>query len=85
MPGTEERTAKKLLCLTPIGRKPTGRPRTLWYDYVEGPSWSRLGIPAEHLSFAAEDQNAWRLQIELLPPQLSKDKRVWKMNEWMSC
>ena len=25
---SQERTAKKLLCLTPIGRRPRGRPRT---------------------------------------------------------
>ena len=65
---SQERTAKKLLCSTPIGRRPRGRPRTRWRDYVEDLSWSRLGIPAEHLSFAAEDQDAWRIQLELLPP-----------------
>ena len=48
---SQERTAKKLLCSTPIGRKPRGRHRTRWRDYVEDLSWSRLGIPAEHLSF----------------------------------
>ena len=30
-----ERTTKKLLCSTPIGRKPRGRPKTGWRDYVE--------------------------------------------------
>ena len=55
---SQERTAKTPLCSTPIGRRPTGRPRTLWRDYVEDLSWSRLGIPAEHLSFVAEDRDA---------------------------
>ena len=55
---SQERTAKKLLCSTPIGRRPRGRPRTQWRDYVEDLSWSRLGIPAEHLSFVAEDRDA---------------------------
>ena len=32
---SQERTAKKLLCSTPIGRRPRGRPRTRWRDYVE--------------------------------------------------
>ena len=75
-----ERTAKKLLCSTPIGRRPRGRPRTRWRDYVEDLSWSRLGIPAEHLSFVAEDRDAWRLQLELLPPRPPKDKRVQKID-----
>ena len=55
---SQERTAKKLLCSTPIGRRPRGRPRTRWRDYVEDFSWSRLGIPTEHLSFIAEDRDA---------------------------
>ena len=50
----QERTAKKLLCSTPIGRRPRSRRRTRWRDYIDL-SWSRLGIPAEHLSFVAED------------------------------
>ena len=39
---SQERTAKKLLCSTPIDQ----RPRTRWRDYVEDLSWFRLGIPA---------------------------------------
>ena len=65
----QERTAKKLFCSTPIGRRPRGRPRTRWRDYVKDLSWSRLGIPAEHLSFVAKDRDACRLQLELLPPR----------------
>ena len=72
---SQERTANKLLCSTPIG----GRPRTRWRDYVDL-SWSRLGIPAEHLSFVAEDRDAWRIQLELLPPRPPKDKRVQKID-----
>ena len=66
---SRERAAKKLLCLTPIGRRPRGRPRTRWRDYIEDLSWSCLGIPAEHQSFVAEDRDAWRIQLELLPPR----------------
>ena len=75
---SHERTAKKLLLSTPIGRRPRGRPRTRWQDYVEDLSWSCLGIPAEHLSFVAEDRDAWRLQLELLSPRPAKDKWVQK-------
>ena len=76
---SQERTGKKLLCLTPIGRRPKFRPKTQWQDYVEDLSWSRLGIPADHLS-VAEDRHAWRLQLELLPLQPPKDKRILKMD-----
>ena len=67
---SQERTVKKLLCLTPIGQR---------RDFVEDLSWSRLGIPAEHLSFVAEDRDAWRLQPEqlsLLPPRISGSRKV---------
>ena len=79
---SQESTAKKLLCSTPIGRRPVGRPRTRWRDYIKDLSWSRLGIPAEHLSFVAEDRDAWRLQLELLPrdPSRISGSRKWK---WM--
>ena len=66
---SQERTAKKLLlCSTPIGRRPRGRPRTRWRDYVDL-SWSRLGIPEEHVYFVAEDRDVRRIQLELLPPR----------------
>ena len=71
-----ERTAKKLLCSTPIGRRPIGRPRTRWRDYVKDLSWSCFGIPAEHLSFVAEDRDARRLQFGLLSPRPLNDWRV---------
>ena len=77
---SQERTAKKLLCSTPIGRRLRGRPRTRWRDYVEDLRWSRLGIPAEHLSYVAEDRDAWRLQLKLLPSLPPKDKRVQKID-----
>ena len=77
---SQERTAIKPLCLTAIGRRPRGRPRTRRRDYVEDLNWSCLGIPAEHLSFVAEDQDAWRIQLEQLPPRPPKDKRVQKIN-----
>ena len=76
---SQERTAKKLLCSTPIGRRPRGRPRTRWRDYVEDLSWSRLGIPAELLSFVAEDRDAWRLNSSCCPrdpPRISGSRKL---------
>ena len=66
---SQERIAKKLLRSTPIGRRPRGRPRSCRRDDVEDLSWSCLGIPAEHLSFVAENRDAWRLQLEMLLPR----------------
>ena len=79
---SQERTAKKLLCSTPIGRRLRGRPGTQWRDYVKDLSWSRRGIPAEHLSFVAEDRDAWMLQLELLPRD---PPRISGFTKWMVC
>ncbi|KAK0132479.1 putative uncharacterized transposon-derived protein F52C9.6 [Merluccius polli] len=40
----------------PTGRRPRGRPRTRWRDYVSRLAWERLGIPQEEL---AEDNLLW--------------------------
>ncbi|TWW69733.1 hypothetical protein D4764_18G0005390 [Takifugu flavidus] len=37
----------------PSGRRPPGRPRTRWRDYVSRLAWERLGIPPDELEEAA--------------------------------
>ena len=34
---------------TPTGKRPRGRPRTHWRDYVSRLAWERLGVPQEEL------------------------------------
>ena len=51
----------------PSGKRPIGRPRTRWHNYVEYLAWSCLGIPAAELPLVAGDRDAWRSQLELLP------------------
>ncbi|KAK3541806.1 hypothetical protein QTP86_005611, partial [Hemibagrus guttatus] len=33
----------------PTGKRPRGRPRTRWRDYVSRLAWERLGVPLEEL------------------------------------
>ncbi|KAK7885922.1 hypothetical protein WMY93_025543 [Mugilogobius chulae] len=40
----------------PTGRRPRGRPRTRWRDYVSGLSWERLGILPEELEEVCVDR-----------------------------
>ena len=54
----------------PRPNRPQGR------NYVEDLAWSRLGIPPAKLPLVAGDRDAWRSQLELLPPQPQKDKRA---------
>ena len=72
---SHERTAKQLMDALPSGKRPRGRPRNRWRNYVEDLVWSRLGIPPVKLPLVAGDWDAWISQLELLPPQLQKDKR----------
>ncbi|KAK3559963.1 hypothetical protein QTP86_033662 [Hemibagrus guttatus] len=37
----------------PTGRRPRGRPRTRWRDYVFRLAWERLGVPSEELEKVA--------------------------------
>ena len=53
-------TPKQLMDALPSAKKPGGRPRTRWRNYVEDLAWSPLGIPPAKLPLVAGDRNAWR-------------------------
>ncbi|KAK0147912.1 hypothetical protein N1851_012373 [Merluccius polli] len=52
----------------PTGRRPRGRPRTRWRDYVSRLAWERLGIPREELDEVAGEREVWASLLRLLPP-----------------
>ncbi|KAL1263714.1 hypothetical protein QQF64_006453, partial [Cirrhinus molitorella] len=43
----------------PTGKRPQGRPRTRWRDYVSQLAWERLGIPPEELEEVARERKSW--------------------------
>ena len=51
----------------PTGRRPRGRPRTRWRDYVSRLAWERLGVPPEELEKVAGDRDVWVSLLKLLP------------------
>jgi exonuclease III len=53
----------------PTGRRPRGRPRTRWRDYVSRLAWERLGIPPEELAQVAGERDVWASLLKLLPPR----------------
>ena len=69
---SDEQTAKHLTNALSSGKRPRGRPRTRWRDYVEGLAWSRFGIPP----VGSKDRDAWKSQLDLLPAQSQKDKHA---------
>ena len=53
----------------PTGKRPRGRPRTRWRDYISLLAWEGLGIPQEELESVAGEKEAWRALLNLLPPR----------------
>ncbi|KAK0134201.1 hypothetical protein N1851_030244 [Merluccius polli] len=53
----------------PTGRRPRGRPRTHWRDYVSRLAWECLGIPREELDEVAGEREVWASLLRLLPPR----------------
>ena len=68
----QERLPKQALHAKANGRRPVGRPRTRWTDYIEDLGWNRLGLHPCEMMKVMEDREVWRLNLELLPPQPSR-------------
>ena len=64
-----ERLPRKVLDARPTGRRPRGRPKTRWRDYISKLAWERLGILPEGVEEVAWDNEIWKSQLELLPPR----------------
>ena len=64
----QERLPKQALHAKANGRRPVGRPRTRWTDYIDDLGWNRLGLRPSEMIEVMEDREVWRLNLELLPP-----------------
>jgi len=53
----------------PTGRRPQGRPRTRWRDYISRIACERLGIPQNALGNVAGERGVWVNLLGLLPPR----------------
>ena len=73
-----ERLPKQALHAKASGRRPVGRPRTRWTDYIEDLGWNRLGLRPSEMMEVMEDREVWRLNLELLPPQPSRKSGQWR-------
>ena len=54
------------------GKRPVGRPRTRWLDYIEDFRWNRLGLNPSEMQSVLVNREMWRLNMELLPMKPSK-------------
>ena len=64
----QERLPKQALLAKANGRRPVGRPRTKWIDYIEDLEWNRLGLLPNEMMEVMDDRDVRRLNLELLPP-----------------
>ena len=62
------RLPREVFLACPTGRRPRGRPRTRWSDYVTRLAWERLGILPEELEEVSGEREVWvSLLRQLLP------------------
>uniref|UniRef100_A0AAY5JVS7 Reverse transcriptase domain-containing protein n=1 Tax=Esox lucius TaxID=8010 RepID=A0AAY5JVS7_ESOLU len=64
-----ERLPGKVFRSRPTVRRPRGRPRTHWRDYVSRLAWERLGVPPEELEEVSGEREVWASLLKLLPPR----------------
>ena len=68
----QERLPKQALLSKANGRRPAGRLKTRWTNYIENLGWNRLGLHPGKMMNVKEDREVWRLNLELLPSQPSR-------------
>ncbi len=51
----------------PAGKRPLGRPRFRWRDYISVLAWKCLGIPQSELADVARKREVWGPLLKLLP------------------
>ena len=68
----QKRLPKQALLAKANGRRPFERLRTRWTDYIEDIGWNRLGLHPRKMMVGMEDLEVWRVNLELLPPQLTR-------------
>ena len=57
------RLPREVFLARPTGRRPRGRPRTRWRDYISSLAWERLA----ELADVAGEREVWGSLLKLLP------------------
>uniref|UniRef100_A0AAQ4R3P6 Reverse transcriptase domain-containing protein n=1 Tax=Gasterosteus aculeatus aculeatus TaxID=481459 RepID=A0AAQ4R3P6_GASAC len=63
------RLPREVFQARPAGKRPRGRPRTRWRDYISALAWEHLGIPHSELVDVDREREDWGPLLELLPPR----------------
>jgi len=70
----QERLTRQVLLAAPSGKRPSGRPRTRWCNYIFNLSWFCLGVEPAELSVISGDREAFRVLLGQLPPRPSSEE-----------
>ena len=65
-----ERVPREVFWACPSRRRPRGRPRTHWRDYIPRLAWEHLGVSLEGLVDVAGKKSVWISLLKLLPPAI---------------
>ncbi len=65
----------------PTGRRPRGRPRSRWRDYISALAWEHLGFPQSELADVTREREVWDPLLKLLPQQ-PQTSSWWWMDRW---
>ena len=77
------RLPREVFLACPAGRRPRGRPRTRWSDYVTRLAWERLGVLLEGLEEVSGEREVWVSLLRLLPPRPGHVCLFWRV--WPCC
>ena len=69
-----ERLPKQASLAKANGKRPVGRPRTRWTNYMKDLQWNPWGLHANEMMDVIEDREVWRLNLELVPSQPSRKR-----------
>ncbi|KAK3558298.1 hypothetical protein QTP86_014684 [Hemibagrus guttatus] len=67
----------------PIGKRPRGRPRTHWRDYVSRLAWERLGVPLEELEEVSGEREFCKKKRSKI--EIEKKTKWWKLKKEECC
>ena len=73
----QERLPKQALFAKANGRRPVGRPRSRWSNYIEDLERNRFGLHSSERMDVMEDCEVWWLNLEQLLPQPSRKSGQW--------
>ena len=68
----QERLPKQALLAKANWRRPVGRPRTTWTNYIVDLGWNCLGLHPNEMMDVMENHEVWLLNLDLLPLQRSR-------------